>query len=237
MKKFCHIIFSIVLTFALSSIPTISYSFKVKLPGAKTDPKSVNIEDLEKENKIIRILVANATAAFLEGTAKIFSAHGKKEIAKKYQAVADDIRKNPEDPQKLKDAMNMVENGNRDLKDIEEEKIKLSKQGKKELGQGVILVGAGGILDVKGGRQASDYVDKLKGAVDVVKADPVKYGAGTANTLNNNLNLMTFLVTNLPKHGAAITDTFSGLIKYASLNGVSISQSDAEKKAKDIEKG
>jgi hypothetical protein len=237
MKTFCHIIFSIALTFALSSIPIISCSSKLKLPGSKTDKRSVNIEELEKENKFIRILVANASAAFLSGTGKIFSAHGKKEKAKIYQAAADDIRKNPEDPQKLKDAMNMVEKGNRDLKGVEEEKLKLSKQGKKELGEGVILVGAGGILDVKGGKEASDYVDKLEGAIDVVKGDPVKYGAGTANMLKNNLNLMTFLATNLPKHGAAIKDTFSGLLKYASLNGVTISQSDAEKKAKDIEKG
>ena len=237
MKKIIHIIFSISITIVLFLFPTISYSFKLKLPGGKTSEKAFNLEELKKEDKMIRIMVTKATASFLGGSARIFAAHGKKAEAEKYQAVADDIRKNPEDPQKIKDALNMVEKANKNLKEVQETKLKLSKEGKKELGMGIILVGAGGILDVGGGKKASAYVDKLKDAIDVVKADPLKYGVGTTKTLKDNLNLMTFLSTNLPKHGAAINDTFAGLIKYASVNGITISQSDAESEAKKIAKG
>ena len=238
MKKMCRMIITLAaLSIGLSPFVPVSYSFKLKLPGKDSGEQSFNLEELKKEDKLIRSLVAKASEVFLVGTSKIFKAHGQKEQAKKFQASADDISKDPEDPQKIKDAFKVVEEGNRLLAQIEANKFQLSKAGRKEFGQGVVWVGAGGILDTVGGKRTSAYVDKLKDAIEVVKDDPLKYSAGTTNYLKDNLSLMKFLATNLPKHGAAIGDTFAGLIKYASVNGITITKSDAQKFADTIEKG
>ena len=83
MKKVYQIIIPLALIIVLSPFPPASYSFKIKLPGQESSEKSFNMEELKKEDKIIRNLVAKASAAFLEGTSKIFLAHGKKELAEK----------------------------------------------------------------------------------------------------------------------------------------------------------
>jgi hypothetical protein len=197
----------------------------------------VSLEDIKSEDKAIRILVANATSSFLKGSSNVFAAVDDKMSAEKYLRAAEDLSKNPEDPQKIKDSMLLVDEANGLLNDIPEKQTELSEQSKQLLGKGIMYVGAGGLLDVKAGDKSAGFLDKLKSAIDSVKANPTKYGLGAAGTLKQSFDLMKFLSSNLPKQGATIGNTFANLSKYATANGVSVTESDAEKIAEKMEKG
>lgn len=245
MKKaivyFIGCLFTLALLTAVPLESANAWDIKKLIPGGGnkkgTSSKSVNMDDIRGEDSSIRRLVAKATASVLKGSAKVFSAVGKKEEAMKYKQAAEDLEKNPEDPQKIKDSMNLVDEGNESLGEIQAENTKVSAEGKKELGLGIIYVGAGGIVDTKAGSRAANFVNTLKSAIDAVQANPAKYGLGVMNTLKGSLDLMTSLSTQLPKQGTAINQTFSGLVKYASTNGVSVSMDDATKEAEKLEKG
>ena len=100
-----------------------------------------------------------------------------------------------------------------------------------------MYVGAGGLLDVKAGDKSTGFLDKLKNAMDGVKANPTKYGLSAPGMLKKSFDLMTFLSSNLPKQGTTIGKTFANLVRYANANGVSVSESDAKKAAEGMEKG
>lgn len=197
----------------------------------------VSLEDIKSEDKAIRILVANASSSFLKGSSDVFAAVDDKVSAEKYLRAAEDLSKNPEDPQKIKDSMVLVDEANGLLNEIPEKQTELSDKSKQLLGEGIMYVGAGGLLDVKAGDKASDFLGKLKKAMDSVKANPTKYGLGSASTLKKSFDLMTFLSSNLPKQGTTIGNTFTNLVKYANSNGVSVTASDADKIAATMEKG
>ena len=217
----------------------LSLSSCLTLGGKKggSGGKSVNMSDIKGEDRGIRILVAKATASFLKGSAKVFSAVGKKEEAMKYEQAAEELENNPEDPQKIKDSLRVADEANKSLEEIKAENARVSAEGKKELGRGIVHVGAGGMLDIAAASKAADFVETLKNALGVVQKNPTKYGMGAVDTLKGSLDLMTFLSSELPKQGAAISDTFSGLIKYAGTNGVTVTKADAEKEAEKMKKG
>ena len=217
----------------------LSLSSCLTLEGIKggSGGKSVNMSDIKSEDRGIRILVAKATTSFLKGSAKVFSAVGKKEEAMKYEQAAEELENNPEDPQKIKDSLRIADEANKSLEEIKTENARVSAEGKKELGRGIVHVGAGGMLDIAAASKAADFVQTLKNALGVVQKDPVKYGVSAVNTLKGSLDLMAFLSLELPNQGAAISNTFTGLIKYAGTNGVTVTKADAEKEAAKMEKG
>ena len=227
----------------IGPVPKTSNAWKPKLPTIGGGDKSqdggepVSLEDIKSEDKTIRILVANAASSFLKGSSNVFAAVDDKVSAEKYLRAAEDLSKNPEDPQKIKDSMMLVDEADGLLNDIPEKQTELSEKSKKLLGKGIMYVGAGGLLDVKAGDKSADFLDKLKKAMDSVKANPTKYGLGAPSTLKKSFDLMTFLSSNLPKQGATIGKTFANLTKYANANGVSVTESDAEKIAVKMEKG
>ncbi len=229
---------AVMITF-LIAIFALSLSSCVSLGGKKggDSSKSVNMDDVKGQDRAIRILVTRATASFLKGSAKVMSAVGKKEEALKYEQAAVDLEKNPEDPQKIKDTLVIADEANKSLEEIKAENAKVSEEGKKDLKAGIVYVGAGGMLDISAGAQTAAFVTTLKDTIQVVQGNPTKYGMGALDTLKSSLDLMTFLASELPKQGSAISNTFTGLTKYATTNGVSVTKGDAEKEAAKMEKG
>jgi hypothetical protein len=226
----------------IGSIPKTSNAWKPKLPIGGGDKKQdegapVSLEDIKSEDKSIRLLVANATSSFLKGSSNVFAAVDDKASAEKYLRASEDLLKTPEDPQKIKDSMMLVDEANNLLNEIPEKQTELSAKSKQLLGKGIMYVGAGGLLNTKAGDKSADFLDKLKRAMDSVKANPTKYGLGATSRLKKSFHLMTFLSSNLPKQGATIGKTFANLVKYANANGVSVSESDAERIAANMEKG
>lgn len=222
--------------------PKTSNAWKPKLPIGGGDKKQdegepVSLEDIKSEDKMIRKLVANATSSFLKGSSNIFAAVDDKVSAEKYLRAADDLSKNPEDPQQIKNSMTLVDEANGLLNDIPEKQTELSAKGKELLAKGIMYVGAGGLLDVRAGDKSTDFLDKLKRAMGSVKANPTKYGFGATGTLKKSFDLMRFLSSSLPKQGAMIGKTFTNLAKYANANGVSVTESDAEEIAENMVKG
>ena len=229
-------------TLIIGLVPKVSKAWTPKLPGGIGEKKQdegtpVSLEDIQSEDKAIRMMVANATSSFLKGSSDIFAAVDDKVSAEKYSRAAEDLSKNPEDPQKIKDSMMLVDEADGLLNDIPEKQTELSDESKQLLGKGIMYVGAGGLLDVKAGDKSTGFLDKLKSAMDTVKANPTKYGLGAVGTLKKSFDLMTFLSSNLPKQGATIGKTFTNLTKYATANEVSVTDADAEKIAAEMEKG
>lgn len=219
------------LVFTVGHVPQIAHAWKPKLPGygkKKDTAKAVNMDELRAEGAAISILVAKATESYLEGTGKILTAAGHKEKAEKYEAAAEDLSKNREDPQNLKDTVNLIDKGNKDLEELLGQKAVFSKKTRKEFATGVAYVGAAGLADGTAGKLTADHLEKLNGAMEVVKEDPIKYGAGAVAYLTEAADLMTFLSANLPTHANSIGNTYSALVKYANTCGVAVSQADCD---------
>lgn len=220
------------LVFTVGHVPQIAHAWKPKLPGfgKKEDTaKAVNMNELMAEGAAIRILVAKAMESYLEGTGKILTASGNEKEAVKYERAAADLRKDREDPQNLKDTADLIDKGNKELEEILAQKAVFSKKARKQFATGVAYVGAAGLADGTAGKLTADHLEKLNGAMKVVKEDPLKYGAGAVAYLTEAADLMTFLSTNLPVHADSIGSTYSALVKYAKTCGVAVSQADCDK--------
>jgi hypothetical protein len=225
------------LVFTVGNVTQIAHAWKPTLPGfgKKEDTaKTVNLDELRAEGAAIRILVAKATESYMEGTGKILTAAGHKEKAVKYETAAEDLRKNREDPQKLKNTVNKINEGNKDLEEILKQQAKFSGKKRKEFATGVAYVGAAGLADGTAGKQTADHLEKLNGAMEVVKKEPMKYGAGALTYLTEAADLMTFLSTNLPTHADSIGNTYSALLKYANTCGVKVSDDDCDEQFNNI---
>ena len=197
------------LAMIVALVPKTSNAWKPKLPLGGKDKKEggeapISLDEIKSEDKAIRVLVANATSSFLKGSSQVFAAVDDKASAEKYRKAAKDLSKHPEDPQKIKDSMVLVDEANDLLNEIPKKQAEFSEKSKKLLGKGIIYVGAGGLLDVRAGDKSTDFLGKLKNAMAGVKANPTKYGLGATNTLKKSFDLMTFLSSNLPKQGTII---------------------------------
>jgi hypothetical protein len=219
------------LVFTVGNVPQIAHAWKPSLPGfgtKKETAKAVNMDELRAGGAAISILVAKATESYLEGTGKILTSAGHKEKAVKYETAAKDLRKNREDPQKLKDTVNKINEGNKDLEEILKQQAVFSGKARKQFATGVAYVGAAGLADGTAGKLTADHLEKLNGAIKVVKEEPLKYGAGALAYLTEAADLMTFLSANLPVHADSIGNTYSALVKYANTCGVAVSQADCD---------
>jgi len=225
------------LVFTVGHVPQIAHAWKPKVPsfGKKEDTaKAVNMNELMAEGAAIRILVAKAMESYLEGTGKILTASGHKKEAVKYERAAADIRKNREDPQKLKNTVPFIDEGNKELEEILGQQAVFSGKARKQFVTGVAYVGAAGLADGAAGKLTADHLERLNGAMKVVKEDPLKYGAGAVTYLTEAADLMTFLSTNLPVHADSIGSTYSALVKYAKTCGVKVSDDDCDDQFKKI---
>jgi len=219
------------LVFAVGHVPQTAHAWTPKLPsfGKKEDSaKAINMDELRAEGAAIRILVAKATESYLEGTGKILTATGHKKEAVTYEKAAEDLRKNREDPQRLKNTVNKINEGNKALEEILKQQAVFSTKARKQFATGVVYVGAAGLADGAAGKMTADHLEKLNGAIEVVKAEPVKYGVGALSYLTEAADLMTFLSTNLPVHADSIGNTYSALVKYANTCGVKVSDDDCD---------
>ena len=219
------------LVFTVGHVPQLAHAWKPSLPsfGKKTETATaVNMNELMTEGAAIRILVAKATESYLEGTGKILTATGDKEKAAKYDSAAKDLSKNREDPQTLKNTVNKINEGNKDLEEILKQQAVFSGKARKQFATGVVYVGAAGLADGSAGKLTADHLEKLNGAMKVVKEDPLKYGAGALAYLTEAADLMTFLSTNLPAHADSISNTYSSLVKNANTCGVKVSDNDCD---------
>ena len=225
------------LLFTVGHVPQIAHAWKPSLPSfgkKKETTKAVNMDELMAEGATIRILVAKAMESYLEGTGKILTAAGHKKGAVKFERAAEDLSKDREDPQKLKDTSSLIDEGNKYLEEILAQKAAFSGKARKALATGVAYVGAAGLADGTAGKLTADHLEKLKGAMEVVKEEPLKYGAGALAYLTESADLMTFLSTNLPKHADSISNTYSALVKYANTCGVQVSQADCDEQLKKL---
>lgn len=195
-----------------------------------------NLEELFEQDIEIRAMVSAATISFFEGAESFLTAAGNKESAEKFQKALEDLRENPKDPQAIKVAANSIAPTLDEIKQIEEKKMELSTDAKKQFATGVVLVGAGGVGDGLAGAKAGKLMVKVSDSLSEVQKHPVQHAEDIVK-LKESYDLLTFISKTLPVQSVSIGQTVKGMIKFAQTNDITVSQEDINKKADELLKG
>lgn len=232
-RNFVLVLCCVVLLFLVgcSSIP--------QLPGAasKSDGGKVDLEVLATREGRIIVAVKLATVSFLESYAHIYEAVGKKEEAEKLSAMAKELKASPNDKEKIKEGVGVVNNANKELKDIDLNKALNEELAKKYLGESILNLGAGIVLDGIAVPDAASLLKDAKDAMVKVKASPMTYGPGALAKLGDIVAIATFISSDVATQLDSVAGVSKKIYEYATLKGIPVpTQEEINKKAKALEK-
>ncbi|MCX7910866.1 MAG: hypothetical protein N2505_04720 [Endomicrobia bacterium] len=225
----------------LVSIVLLSYScssiMNMKSPTATGGDKVDVNALLTREGRII-FLVGQATIQFLEAYANIFEAVGKKEEAEKLKATVKQLKDNPKDVNKTKEAVAEVNNATKQLQQIDFAKDMNEELARKYLRGSLLNIGKGLVLDGLAVPDASALVNDARSAILKVKSNPAAYGPDALAKLTRVVDVATFVSTEVPTQAKAITEVSKKLYEYAKLKGIPTpTQEEIDKESKDLQKG
>jgi hypothetical protein len=212
------------------------------LGGAKqeSNSKSVDLNKLSQNGTKLIVTVGKATLSFSEAGVIILSALGKKEESEKLKALLEEVKKDPNNSEKLKVfiSSDVTKKAFSELAKADLTSNKKMAASTQDLVNSFLKVGAGIILDTQAVNDAVNLVNEAKGVVELVKSDPMKYGVTAIGTVNSVIGSGQFISDNIPKQVDDIKKFSEKLVQYLKTNKIEVPSQDRLKQiANDLQKG
>ncbi len=214
--------FVVLNTFSLAYAGPFDFMNQDKKEEKKTDDKKVDLDKLSLSGKMLIIRVSQATKAFSESALIMLKALNLKEQSEKINALLEDLKKSPEDQEKIKklnSATNEAIDEINKAKITEKSKLDISN---KELINSFTYTAAGIIIDTKAINDASNLLKECEILVNYVKADPLKYGFSALPTVNSVISSSKFIAENIPEQMKGIKTFSDTLVKVLKVKKLSI---------------
>ena len=195
--------------------------------GKKEAPK-VNVDGLTSRSTAVMSLVQKASVYFAESVVAIHEAVGNKEKAERLKQNMADFKSKPgQQTQKT-----LMTNVGTDLSEIEKNETIAqinAEEAQKFMGQAVLGVGVGILLDGLAVQNAGPLLNEAQGAL---KQAPIT----SAGKINEVIDVGQFVTQEVPPQISTVK-TFSGrLIDYAKAKGIALPSAEDTNKKYELEK-
>ncbi len=195
------------------------------------DSGKVNVDALTASSADVMKKVRKATIAFAEAVINVQNAVGKKESAEKLKTSLDNLKSNPDDPNKVKVCVADLNNAVTELNDVDMQSQCEKSQAQSFLANSILNVGAGILMDSLASAKASALLKDSQAALK-------KVSFLSAGKVKNVITTSQFIVTEVPPQANSMQTFSTKMITYAKTNGLSVSnnKADIEKKKQEMEK-
>ena len=195
------------------------------LPGKnKADKANVDVNSLSTRSASLLSRVQAATASFGEGIVLVMQAVGKKEDAEKLQQSINNMKENKGDINATKDCTGKVNNAVAEMKDIDLASQMNKEQAQAHLGDSILKIGIGGILDGYAVKDASVLLQESQAALKQVSWT-------TVGKVKSVINVAQFVVQEIPPQANNLNQYSGKLVAYAKTVGIKVNPETIKKQA------
>jgi len=223
------LVLAVVIIFCLPGLCLAQLGGLLGKPGKKESTK-VDVDGLSARSTDVMRLVRKATISFAEAVVAVQEAAGKKESAEKLKQNIANVKKSKPDIDNMKVLGGEVNNATADLdknKDIE--KIEAG-EARKFLGNSILNVGVGILLDGIASENASVLLNDSQAAL---KQAPL----ASTGKIEDVVSVAQFATREVPRQVTSMKTFSENLVKYAKSHGIPCpSAEDAAQKAKNVMK-
>jgi len=183
--------------------------------GKKDDKAKVDVEGLSKRSASLVVRVQTATASFADGIIIVLKAVGKKEKAEKLQKSLDNMKEKKGDVNATKACNGDLNNALAEMKDIDLASQMNKEEAQAHLGDSILKIGVGVILDGSAVKDASILLQESQAALKQVSW-------GAAGKVKEVINVAQFVTQEIPPQANSLQQYSDKLIKYAKTNSITV---------------
>ncbi|MDI9571427.1 MAG: hypothetical protein QM278_12070 [Pseudomonadota bacterium] len=219
MKKMRVVGFVVLTVFLLAASASAFSPF-----GAKKDEgKKVDVDGLSKRSVVIINNVQAATISFLEGIVLVQEAVGQETAAEQLKQTIANAKEKKGDQNATKALVSESNKALASLKDIDLAAKMNKEKAKESLGNSILKVGVGVILDGIAAKNASELLTESQAALKQVSFT-------SAGKVKDVIGVAKFVAQEIPPQANSMQQFSAKLIAYAKTNGFTYPSPEAVKK-------
>lgn len=192
--------------------------------GAKKDEgKKVDVDGLSKRSATLVNNVQTATISFAEGIVFVQEAVGQEAAAEQLKQSIANAKEKKGDQNATKALVSNVNNASGSLNQIDFASKMNKEKAKESLGNSILKIGAGVILDGIAAKNASDLLQESQAVFKQVSFT-------SAGTIKDVIDVTKFVAQEIPPQASSMQQFSAKLIEYAKTNGIPTPSPEAIKK-------
>ncbi|HNZ32525.1 MAG TPA: hypothetical protein PKJ25_10545 [Smithellaceae bacterium] len=195
--------------------------------GAKKDEgKKVDVDGLSKRSATLVNNVQTATISFAEGIVFVQEAVGQEAAAEQLKQSIANAKEKKGDQNATKALVSSVNKAAGSLNQIDFAAKMNKEKAKESLGNSILKIGAGVILDGIAAKNASDLLQESQAALKQVSFT-------SAGKVKDVIDVAKFVAQEIPPQASSMQQFSAKLIEYAKTNGIPTPSPEAIKKETD----
>jgi len=192
----------------------------------KDEGKKVDVDGLTKRSATLVNNVQTATISFAEGIVLVQEAVGQEAAAEQLKQSIANAKEKKGDQNATKALVSEVNNASGSLNKINFAAKMNKEKAKESLGNSILKIGVGVILDGIAAKNASDLLNESQAALKQVSFT-------SAGTVKDVINVSKFIAQEIPPQANSMQKFSANLIEYAKTNGIPTPSNEAVKKEAD----
>jgi len=192
----------------------------------KDEGKKVDVDGLTKRSATLVNNVQTATISFAEGIVLVQEAVGQEAAAEQLKQSIANAKEKKGDQNATKALVSEVNNASGSLNKINFAAEMNKEKAKESLGNSILKIGVGVILDGIAAKNASDLLNESQAALKQVSFT-------SAGTVKDVINVSKFIAQEIPPQANSMQKFSANLIEYAKTNGIPTPSNEAVKKEAD----
>ncbi len=196
--------------------------------GKKDDGKKPDVDGLSKRSAALLKNVQSATISFAEGLVLVQIAVGQKAEAEKLQQSIRNAKEKKGDKNAIKALVGDVNNATASLNNVDLASQMSKEMVKDTLGNSIMKIGVGVILDGIAAKNATDLLQEAQAALKQVSL-------GATGTVKEIIDVAQFVAQEIPPQANNLQQYSKKLVDYATTNGIPTPSAESIKKQADAQ--